>query len=400
VTGPLSGLRIVELVGIGPAPFAAMALSDAGADVLRVDRPLSHEAATVDDRVIVGRASNLINRGRRSVTVDLKDPQAVDFIMSLVERADGLIEGFRPGVTERLGIGADQCRARNPRLVYGRVTGWGREGPYASMAGHDINYIALSGTLSAIGPPGELPVPPLNLLGDFGGGGLMLAYGMTCALYESSQSGEGQVVDVSMVDGVAYLATYIHGMRELGLWNDERGSNVLDGGAPYYQVYETSDGRYVALGAIEDQFFAEFLERVGLPDLKDTRVSDRATWKVVQEKLKMAFALRTRDEWESVFAGTDSCVTPVLTMAEATQHEHLRKSGTFIEIDGVAQPSPTPRFSRTPGSVQRPPPKPGQEGIPALREWGFNEDDIRELLDRGTVHAQDSSDSGADASSS
>ena len=391
MTGPLAGLRIIELAGIGPAPFAAMTLSDAGADVLRIDRPLSHGPATVDDRVVVGRARNLINRGRRSIVVDLKDPAGVEFTLRLVESANGLIEGFRPGVAERLGIGPEECRIRNPRMVYGRVTGWGREGPYASMAGHDINYISLSGTLSTIGPSSQPPVPPINLLGDFGGGGLMLAYGMTCALYESSLSGQGQVVDVSMVNGSAYLATYIHGMRELGLWNDERGSNVLDGGAPYYQIYETSDGRYVALGAIEDQFFAEFLECVGLPDLKGTQVTDRATWKFVHEKLRAAFASRTRDEWETVFAGTDSCVTPVLTMAEAIVHEHNRASGTFIEIDGVNQPAPTPRFSRTPGSVRRPAPTLGQEGIPALREWGIGEADIRELLDRGTVIAREGS---------
>jgi alpha-methylacyl-CoA racemase len=391
VTGPLSGLRILELAGIGPAPFAAMALSDAGADVLRVDRPFNHEAATVDDRVIVGRAANLINRGRRSVTVDLKDPRAVDFMLDLIERADGLIEGFRPGVMERLGLGPEVCHDRNSRLIYGRVTGWGREGPYASMAGHDINYIALSGTLSAIGRPDELPVPPLNLLGDFGGGGLMLAYGMTCALFESSKSGQGQVVDVSMVDGSAYLASYIHGMRALRLWNDERGSNVLDGGAPYYQIYETRDAKYMALGAIEDQFFIEFLERIGLAELKDVRVSDRANWKIVHERLVAVFAQRTREEWEAVFDGTDSCVTPVLTMDEAIAHEQLRASGTFIEIEGVTQPAPTPRFSRTPGSVQRPAPTPGQEGVSALREWGLESGHIQQLLDKGTVVASDGS---------
>jgi alpha-methylacyl-CoA racemase len=367
-----------------------MALSDAGADVIRVDRPINGDgAATVDDRVIVGRASNLINRGRRSVVVDLKDPEARNFILELVDRADGVLEGFRPGVAERLGIGPEDCLRRRPRVVYGRVTGWGRDGPYAPTAGHDINYLALSGTLSTIGPPKEPPVPPLNLLGDFGGGGLLLAYGMTCALLEAVQSGMGQVVDVAMVDGSAYLATYIHGMRALGLWNDERASNVLDGGAPYYQVYETRDGRYIAIGAIEDRFFADFLDRVGLSHMRGVVASDHASWPFLHEELKRTFLSRTRNEWEQTFVGTDACVTPVLTMEEAPQHDQLKEHGTFVEYDGIIQPAPTPRFSRTPSSIQRPPPRPGQDGIAALREWGLDEVAIQSLVDGGVVKVND-----------
>jgi len=386
MSGPLTGVRIVELAGIGPAPFAAMALSDAGADIIRVDRPIETDGqTTLNDPVTAGRARNILNRGRRSVAADLSRPDGADFILKLVERADGFIEGFRPGVTERLGIGPEVCAERNPRLVYGRVTGWGREGPYALAAGHDIDYIALSGTLGTIGSADGPPVPPLNLLGDFGGGGLLLAYGMTCALLDVSRSGKGQVVDVAMVDGAAYLATYIHGLRALGLWSDERGTNILDGGAPFYQIYTTSDGRYLAIGAIEDRFFAELLDRIGLTDLRVPAPGDRREWSDIHESLARQFGSRTRDEWERLLAGTDACVAPVLSMGEAPQHPHLRQRGTFVEVDGVVQPAPTPRFSRTPSSIQRPAPRPGQGGVRALQDWGLEDDEIQSLLDRGAI---------------
>jgi alpha-methylacyl-CoA racemase len=387
VSGPLEGLKIIELAGIGPGPFAAMALSDAGADVLRIDRPEKSDSQA-DGPLAASRSKNVMNRGRRSITLDLKNPEAVEFVLQIAEHADGLIEGFRPGVTERLGIGPDDIAARNRRLVYGRVTGWGREGPYALTAGHDINYIALSGTLGAIGPADGKPVPPLNLLGDFGGGGLLLAYGMTCALYEASQSGQGQVVDVAMVDGAAYLATYIYGMRALDVWGDERESNVLDGGAPFYQVYKTSDGKFLAVGSIEEQFFLEMLRLVGLDDEHGLLPGDRSQWQRLHELLTVRFASRTREQWERVFEGTDACVAPVLSMQEAPDHKHLREWGTFTNYDGTIQPSPTPRFSRTPSSIKRPPPRPGQGGMDALEDWGFERDAIGALVADGVFDAE------------
>jgi alpha-methylacyl-CoA racemase len=381
MSGPLSGMKVIELGGIGPAPFAAMALSDAGADVIRIDREV--DPAQQSDPVQMGRNLNVMNRGRRSIVVDLKRPDAAEFILTLVERADAVIEGFRPGVTERLGIGPEACAERNPRLVYGRVTGWGRVGPYAMAAGHDIDYIAMSGTLGAIGPAGGPPEPPLNLLGDFGGGGLLLAYGMTCALLEVARSGRGQTVDTAMVDGAAYLATYIHGMRAKGLWGDERGSNIYDGGAPFYNIYETSDARYVAVGAVEPQFFRELLELLGLLDRFEVGApfpGDARRWADLHEALTEKFLTRTRDEWESLLAGTNACVSPVLSMDEAPKHEHLREWGTFVEYDGIIQPAPAPRFSRTPGAISRPAPLPGQGGLGALKDWGLEADQIEDLV--------------------
>ena len=386
MSGPLSGFRIIELAGVGPGPFAAMALADAGADIIRIDRPINPDAKK--DPALAGRAMNIMNRGRRSITVDLKSTKSAEFILRLVERADGMIEGYRPGVTERLGIGPDECLERNPRLVYGRVTGWGRKGTYAQAAGHDINYIALSGTLGAIGPADRPPQPPMNLLGDFGGGGLLLAYGMTCALLEVSRTGQGQVVDTAMVDGAAYLATYVHGMRALGLWNDERATNILDGGKPFYCVYETSDGRYISVGAIEEQFFSKLLDLIGLSDLEVPARDDQAGWNRVHEIFKSVFSSRTRDEWESIFAGTDACVAPVLSMGEAPENEHLKEWGTFVYFEGVVQPSPAPRFSRTPSSIQRSAPRPGQDGEVALREWGFEDEDIEALLSSNVISVE------------
>jgi alpha-methylacyl-CoA racemase len=385
VSGPLSGIKIIELAGIGPGPFAAMALADAGADVIRIDREVDPNQPS--DPVLVARNMNVMNRGRRSIRVDLKRPGAAEFIMSLVERSDGLIEGFRPGVTERLGIGPEACAERNPRLVYGRVTGWGRTGPYSMAAGHDIDYIALSGTLGAIGPVDRPPEPPLNLLGDFGGGGLLLAYGMTCALLEVAKSGRGQTVDAAMIDGTAYLTTYIYGMRALGIWSDERGSNIHDGGAPFYDIYETSDHQFVAVGAIEPQFFQELLEILEMSELGVPIAGDRSRWPVLRDALIKKFKSRTRDEWESLFAGTNACVAPVLSLGEAPKHEHLREWGTFVEYDGVIQPAPAPRFSRTPGAISRPAPLPGQGGRAALADWGFDETEIESLVSDHVIGA-------------
>jgi alpha-methylacyl-CoA racemase len=390
MSGPLDGIRIVELAGIGPGPFAAMALSDAGADIIRIDRV--PDANAIDDPLLAGRAANVLNRGRRSIAVDLKDPRARDFILDLVARADGLIEGFRPGVTERLGIGPTECLERNPRLVYGRVTGYGRAGSYAMAAGHDIDYIALSGTLSAIGPAGAAPEPPLNLVGDFGGGGLLLAFGMTSALLEACRSGLGQVVDTAMIDGAAYLATSIHGLRALGLWDDERGSNILDGGAPFYEIYTTSDQQYLAVGSIEEKFFRELLDLLDLNDVDVPRSGDRSQWPEIHERLAAKFGTRTRDEWETLFAGTDACVAPVLTMAEAPNHPHVAEWGTFVTFDDVTQPAPAPRFSRTPGVIRRSAPRPGQGGVAALRDWGFQSNEVQELIENGIINADDGSD--------
>jgi alpha-methylacyl-CoA racemase len=391
MSGPLTGLRIVELAGIGPAPFAAMVLADAGADIIRIDRPSDpDEQASDDNAVFKGRALNIMNRGRRSIIVDLKQSEGREFILALIERADGLIEGFRPGVTERLGLGPDACAAHNPRLVYGRATGWGRDGPYSQSAGHDINFISLSGSLSAIGPADGPPVAPLNLLGDFGGGGLLLAYGMTCALHNVTKTGIGQTVDVAMVDGAAYLATYIHGMRALGLWNDERSSNILDGGAPFYRIYATKDGQYLSVGAIEEQFFIELLEKVGLSEMNIPSPADPRNWREIYEALESRFLSRTLEEWELIFAGSNACVAPVLSMSEAPKHPHIIEQGTFIEVDGTMQPAPEPRFSRTPSSIQRPPPYPGQDGISALNDWGLSEDEVKELLVSGAINAEPS----------
>ncbi|HVV29850.1 MAG TPA: CaiB/BaiF CoA-transferase family protein, partial [Mycobacteriales bacterium] len=341
MTGPLHGIRLVELAGIGPGPFAAMMLADMGAEIVRVDRTTSGDGHR-------GMASvDILNRGRRSIAVDLKKPAAVEAVLRLVEQADGLLEGFRPGVTERLGLGPDACLARNPRLVYGRMTGWGQDGPYAPAAGHDINYIALTGALHAIGQAGGPPVPPLNLVGDFGGGGMLLAFGMVCGLLEARGSGQGQVVDAAMVDGAALLMSMTYSLRAAGMWDGERGTNLLDGGAPYYSVYETADGKWVALGANEPQFFAELLRRLGLPaELADGR-EDPANWPVLREQLAGAIRSRTRDAWEQELGGTDVCFGPVLSMAEAAGHPHLSARSTFVERDGLTQPAPAPRFSRT-----------------------------------------------------
>jgi len=372
--GPLTGYRIIELAGIGPGPMCAMLLSDMGADVLRIDR-----TADAGLGIAMDTKYALLNRGRRSVALDLKKPEAIEAMLKLVEKADGLIEGFRPGVTERLGLGPDVCLKRNPRLVYGRMTGWGQEGPLAHAAGHDINYIALSGALHSIGRRGEAPVPPLNLVGDFGGGALYLALGMVAGLLETQKSGKGQIVDAAMVDGAASLMTAIYGIHGSGRWTDNRGDNILDTGAHYYDVYETKDGRYISIGSIESKFYDELLELSGLKKEELARQNDRDAWPAMKQKVAAIFKTKTRDEWCKIMEGSDVCFAPVLSMTEAPKHPHNRHRGTFIEDDGVIQPGPAPRFSRTPSKIQRPPAQPGEHTEEALRDWGFSASELERL---------------------
>jgi alpha-methylacyl-CoA racemase len=380
MTGPLQGMRVVELAGIGPGPFAAMMLSDMGAEVVRVDR-----SQVVDGAPDVAWDVNA--RGRRSVGVDLKHPAGRETVLRLVERADALVEGFRPGVAERLGVGPDDCLARRPQLIYGRITGWGQTGPIAQAAGRDINYLALSGTLSMIGRRGEAPVPPLNLVGDFGGGGMLLAFGIVCGVHEAQRSGQGQVIDAAMVDGAALQAGMIHGMRTLGDWG-ERGTNLLDTGAWFYEVYETSDGEYVSVGPIDARSCGELVRLTGLADdgrgpLPDQ--NDKAHWPEMKRRLADLFRTRTRAEWCDLLEGTDACFAPVLDADEAPQHPQLAERGTFTEVGGVVQPAPAPRFSRTPPAIAGPPPKPGEHTDAALADWGFGADEIAMLRDAGAV---------------
>lgn len=379
-SGPLSGIRVVELSGIGPGPFCAMLLSDLGADVLRIERP-----EPVDLGLPTPREFDLLARGRRAVAIDLKNPAGVAAVKELIRRADVLIEGFRPGVTERLGLGPDECLAINPRLIYGRVTGWGQDGPLAGTAGHDIDYIALTGVLHSIGPKDGPPVPPLNLVADFGGGALYLALGIVSALLERVGSGKGQVVDAAMVDGAASLMTSVYGRKAAGVWADARGENELDGSAPWYAVYETADARYVCVGAIEERFYRELLRRLELnrEDLPDR--DDRAGWPRLRERFAEVFRTRTRDEWTQVMEGSDACFAPVLSLAEAPQHPHNRARSTFVDIDGVLQPAVAPRFSRTPGRIQRGPAPFEEHPGESLREWGFSADEVAELRKSGAL---------------
>jgi len=378
--GTLSGYKIVEFAGIGPAPMCAMLLADMGADVLRIDR--AEDAAL---GVALETKYSLLSRGRKSVAIDLKKPAGVAAAMKLIEKADALLEGFRPQVMERLGLGPDQCLKRNPRLIYGRMTGWGQEGPLAHAAGHDINYIALSGVLASIGRRGEAPVPPLNLVGDFGGGGLYLALGVVAGLLEAQKSGKGQVVDSAMVDGAASLLTAIYGMHASGMWSEQRGENILDTGAHFYDVYETKDGQYVSIGSIEAKFYAELLKRAGLEGQEMPRQMDRKAWPDLKEKFAALFKAKTRDEWCKIMEGSDICFAPVLSMAEAPSHPHNQHRGTFVEVEGVVQPGPAPRFSRTPSKIQRPPSKPGEHTEEALHEWGFSPAELDKLRSAGAI---------------
>ena len=380
--GPLNGYRIIELAGIGPGPFAGMMLSDMGAEVVRVDR-----SQAVRDGTTGRPLGDVLGRGRRSVAVDLKHPDGVETVLRLVEKADALIEGFRPGVTERLGLGPDDCLARNPKLIYGRMTGWGQTGPYAPTAGHDINYIALAGTLDLIGRKDEPPLPPLNLVGDFGGGGMLLAYGVVCGLLEASRSGQGQVIDAAMVDGAALLAGMIHGMRHSGIWG-ERGTNLLDTGAWFYEVYETSDGKYISFGSIEPQFFAEMVGLTGLADDGSGEVPsqhDVAGWPGMKERMAALVRTKTRDEWCRILEGSDACFAPVLNPDEAADHPHNAGRATFVRPDGVLQPAPAPRFSRTEPEIAGPPARPGEHTDSTLAEWGWADDEVAKLREAGAI---------------
>jgi alpha-methylacyl-CoA racemase len=378
--GPLSGITVIEIAGIGPGPYCGMMLADMGADVIRIDR-----AGSVQGGDPERPPADFLARGRRSVGVDLKSPDGVEVVLSLVETADALFEGFRPGVTERLGIGPDECLARNPRLVYGRMTGWGQEGPYASTAGHDINYIALAGALDHIGRAGQPPTPPLNLVGDFGGGGLLLAFGIVAGLLEARASGKGQVIDAAMVDGAASLMTMTHSFRAMGIWNDERGTNMLDTGAHFYDVYETSDGRYVSIGSIEPQFYAELLRLTGLDGEDLPWQQDRSQWPGLKERLAAIFRTRTRDEWCELMEGTDVCFAPVLSIPEAYEHPHNVARGTFVEVAGLRQPGPAPRFSRTTPEVSGPPAHAGQHTEEVLSGAGFDAERIAKLRETGAI---------------
>jgi alpha-methylacyl-CoA racemase len=389
--GPLEGVKIIELAGIGPAPFCAMLLADMGAEIIRVDR-----AANVghDDSRVGGPAGeeyrfNLLARGRRNIAVDLKNKDGVAAVLRLIDRADGLIEGFRPGVMERLGLGPEICLPRNPRLVYGRMTGWGQDGPIAHVAGHDINYIALSGVLATIGEKDGPPVPPLNLVGDFGGGALYLAMGVLAGIISARATGKGQVVDCSMVEGSASLMTMMYAALASGAWVEQRGHNRTDGGAHYYHVYETKDGEHVAIGSIEPQFYALLLQHTGLRPEDVPVQTDRATWPDMQKRMAAIFREKTRAEWVEIMQDTDICFAPVLRMSEALEHPHNRHRESFVEIDGIKQPAPAPRFLGTPTKVPMPPPRIGENTDAILRDWGFATAEIAALHQSGAVRSAD-----------
>lgn len=382
--GPLAGLKIVELAGIGAGPHCAMMLADMGAEVVRVDRPAASGLG-----VDVETRFDLVLRGRRSLAIDLKRKEGCDVVLKMIDQADAVIESFRPGVTERMGLGPDVCLKRNPRLVYGRLTGWGQDGPYAQMAGHDINYIALTGALHAIGPRNGPPVPPLNLVGDFGGGAVYCAFGIVSALLYAQRTGQGQVVDAAMVDGAASLLTMVVGFQRAGIWSDKRGDNIVDGGAPYYAVYETSDGRYVSIGAMEDKFYALLLDKLGLSgDPGMTPHTDRSLWDYQRETFSACFRNKTRDQWCALLEGTDTCFAPVLTLAEAQEHPHLKARQTYAVVHGVNQPAPNPRFSVTRSAPSIPPAALGEHSSGVLADWGFCAEAIAELLQHKIVVQQ------------
>jgi alpha-methylacyl-CoA racemase len=378
--GVLSGVKVIEIEAIGPAPFAGMMLADHGADVLRIDRVAESGLGVAE----ADPARDPLGRGKRSVALDLKRREGVAAALRLIDRADALIEGFRPGVMERLGLGPDLCLKRNPRLVYGRMTGYGQSGPLAGRAGHDIDYIALAGVLSAIGPA-ENPVPPLNLAGDFGGGGMLLAFGVAAALLSAARTGKGQVVDAAMVEGASLLAAFIHGLYGQGLWMDARASNLLDGAAPFYAVYPTADGKFLAVGAIEPKFYALLIDRLGLKDADLPKQNDRARWPELKRIIAAAILKRSRREWEEIFAGSDACVMPVLSLAEAPDHPHHQARGSFVSAFGQKQPAPAPRFSGAAPDAPRPPPLPGADTRGALVEWGFSGAEVDALLRSGAA---------------
>jgi alpha-methylacyl-CoA racemase len=383
--GPLEGLRIVEIAGLGPGPFAAMMLADLGADVLRVDRPGGGvlPAGNLDP------SDDVLNRGRRSVAVDLKRPDGPEVVLRLVEQADALIESFRPGVAERLGIGPESCQDRNPRLIYGRMTGWGQDGPYAQMVGHDLNYIGVAGALGAIGRAGHPPTPPLAVVGDFGGGAMMLALGITSALIEATRSGRGQVIDAAIVDGAALLMNPFVAGYDRGVWSLERGTNQVDSGAPWYDAYEAADGRYVTVAAMEPHFYAALLDVLGLAEEDLPDQLDQASWPEMKDRFVRIFKSRTRDAWCDRAAQLPACIAPVLGLDELEDHPHLAVRQTVVRKDGVLQVAPAPRFSRTPGAVHGPAAAPGQHTVSGLRDWGFSDLEIAGLRDTGTVFQRD-----------
>jgi len=378
MSGPLSGVRVLEFEAIGPGPFAGMLLADMGADVILVDRPAASDLGLKRERW-----NDVMMRGKRSVTLDLKSADGAAAALELIGRADALIEGFRPGVMERLGLGPDVALAKNPRLVYGRMTGWGQDGPLAARAGHDINYIALAGVLAAFGRKGEAPVPPLNLVGDFGGGGMLLGFGIACALVEAGRSGRGQVVDAAMVEGASLLAAMFSGMLAAKRWREERGVNILDTGAPWYDVYETKDARYVSIGAIEAKFYAELLERLGIAGEPLPKQYDVQGWPQLRARFGAIFQSKTLAEWSAAFEGSDACFAPVLTFSEARRDPHNVARSSFVTVAGVEQPAPAPRYSRTPGGVRRAPPERGEGGFAALRDWGFSDAQLQALAAKG-----------------
>jgi alpha-methylacyl-CoA racemase len=385
MSGPLTGIRVVELGSAGPGPFCAMILADLGADVIRVDRSVGGGLVGPSE----DHSTELLHRGRRSIALDLKHADGAEVVLRLVESADVLIEGFRPGVTERLGIGPEQCMQRNPRLVYGRMTGYGQDGPMAQVVGHDLNYVALSGVLSMIGRRGQPPTPPLSLVGDFGGGGLMLALGILAALLERQTSGLGQVIDAAMVEGAAVLATPFFGFVQTGAWSPERGTNIVDSGAPFYDVYETSDGRWLSVAAMEPHFYRTLVEMLGLSDAGLPDQNDRKRWPEMKARFAEAIRSRTRDEWCERFEGVEACVAPVLEVNEIEEEPHLKARGAFVRHEGLLQPAPAPRFSRTPASLSRRPPLPGEHTAEALADWGFGESEIDVLQAAGAIGRTD-----------
>ena len=379
--GPLSGVRIVELAGIGPAPMCAMLLADMGADVVRVDR-----TDPLDLGIGIDPKKDLLNRSRPSIAVNLKTPQGVETVLRLIDRADGVIEGFRPGVMERLGLGPQVCHMRNSNLVFGRMTGWGQYGPLAIAAGHDINYISIIGALHAMGPKDEPPIPPLSLAGDYGGGALYLAMGMLAGIIEARTSGQGQVIDCSMAEGAASLMTMFYGLKDMGLWSDTRGVNTIDGGSHYYNVYETSDKKYVTVGSGEARFYQLLLEKTGLAALSDLPGQmDRAQWPAMKQRMTKIFASKTRDEWCALMEGSDVCFAPVLNFDESIAHPHNAARGTFVTVDGVPQPAPAPRFERTKSEISKPPSVPGEDTDKTLAAWGFTPGEIAALHHAGAV---------------
>ncbi len=381
MAGPLSGYRIIEIAGIGPGPFCAMLFADMGAEVIRVERAQAVRPGAS------GTIMDVSVRSRKNIAIDLKNPEGVEALLKLVEKADAIIEGFRPGVMERLGVGPDACLARNPKIVFGRMTGWGQDGPYAQAAGHDINYISLAGALAHYGREGQDPTPPLNMVGDFGGGGMFLAYGVVCALLEAQKSGKGQVVDTAMVDGTAILMSMFWGMKQAGVYDEDRpGTNLLDTGAHFYDAYRTKDGKYVSFGSIEPQFYAEMLQKLGLEnDPEFARQMDKSAWPNLKKRMREIIAGRTREEWNAIFEMSDVCYAPVLTMSEAAQHPHNVARNAFLNIDGLTQPAPAPRFSRTVPATPTPGAHPGQNTREVLTAWGIPAGEVDALIDKGAV---------------